>query len=356
MLFSEVDNLPILAKSTARKVGQVLRYSIDAKRGQIVAIHAVHLPLARVAAALHLPSADEKLPELLVDWGSVVGFGQDAVIVATEEDLHAPRTEEEERLVRGDFDLERKLALSDRGERLGTVRDIAFDPGTGHVERIVLDTDATLPATLVAISPYAVVIAGAQAPVEDIFRARDLIDRPVVTLDTASDIAEVKDVIVDPASATLQGFTLKGRGFFSTPHRGLLPIANVAAVGGGAIMIATAEGIVADDRPLLAFLQRSDRVIGVRVLTEAGRLLGTVAAVLLQRLGDRVAVVGYELLRADKSDAFIPTPREYSTSGEAFIVPAEIEAHLADDLVGFGATVRRYRSSTQPRSAADAPA
>jgi uncharacterized protein YrrD len=352
MLFSDVDRRPIMAQGTAREVGRVLRCSIDPARGRIVAIHAVHLPLARVAAALHLPSADGKLPQLLVEWGSVIGFGPDAVIVADDAALRAPRSAEERRLVRGDFDLERKLALSDRGERLAAVRDIAFDPGTGQVARIVLDDGTSPPARFLAISPYAVVVGGTPAPVERVFRARDLFGRPVVTLDTASDIAEVRDVIVDTASGTLQGFTLKGRGFLARPHKGLLPAANVAAVGGDAIMIATADAIVAEERSPASLLQRHELVIGVRVLTEAGQLLGTVAAALLQEVGDRVAIVGYELRRADGAVVCMPTPRDYRASGEAFIVPAEIESHLAADLVGFGATLRRYRTARSPERAA----
>ena len=80
-------------------------------------------------------------------------------------------------------------------------------------------------------------------------------------------------------------------------------------------MIASPDAIVADDQPVAAIIERSERVIGVRVLTEVGWLLGTVAAVLLQDGDDRVAIVGYELRRVDKAVIFMPTPRDYSTSG-----------------------------------------
>jgi len=44
-------------------------------------------------------------------------------------------------------------------------------------------------------------------------RARELIGRPVVTLD-GNDIAQVKDLVFDKVSGQVAGFTLNGRGPF----------------------------------------------------------------------------------------------------------------------------------------------
>jgi uncharacterized protein YrrD len=70
-----------------------------------------------------------------------------------------------------------------------------------------------------------------------LMRARELTGRPVVTLDTADDVAEVKDVVFDHASATLVGFTLNKRGFLGSPLKEVLPWSRVAALGPDAVMI-----------------------------------------------------------------------------------------------------------------------
>ena len=52
-----------------------------------------------------------------------------------------------------------------------------------------------------------------------LMRAREISGRPVVTLDAAEDVAEVKDVLFSYASTRVVGFTLNRRGARSSRHR-----------------------------------------------------------------------------------------------------------------------------------------
>ncbi len=60
-------------------------------------------------------------------------------------------------------------------------------------------------------------------------RATELMGLPVVTLDTAAAVGEVRDVLFDPAAfASCGAFTVRGRGLLSPPLLGLLPTGSVA--------------------------------------------------------------------------------------------------------------------------------
>ena len=62
-------------------------------------------------------------------------------------------------------------------------------------------------------------------------RAREIGGRPVVTLDGAEAVAEVKDVLFSHASTRVVGFTLNRRGFLGSPMKERLPWSRGAAPG-----------------------------------------------------------------------------------------------------------------------------
>ncbi len=175
-------------------------------------------------------------------------------------------------------------------------------------------------------------------------RATDLIGRPVVTLDEAVDIAEVKDVIFDQARSDVRGFTLRGRGMLGSPHAGLLPIGNVAAIGPDSVMIDTAEAILERDESLERSSEDARDVIHDEVLTDAGRVIGRVVDLVIDLDGSAADVVGYEIETSDGRRALVPIPATFSASGERIVVPAAVERFVTDDLTGFGAAVERFRA------------
>jgi len=83
-----------------------------------------------------------------------------------------------------------------------------------------------------------------------LMRGADLIGRPVVDGSTGDDIAEVKDVVFDPAKGEITGFTLRKRGFLGRRLKNVLPIGEVASVGTDAVMIEGEEALThPDDAP-----------------------------------------------------------------------------------------------------------
>ncbi len=185
-----------------------------------------------------------------------------------------------------------------------------------------------------------------------LMRAREITGRPVVTLDGAEDVAEVKDVVISHAAAEVLGFTLNKRGFLGSPMKEVLPWDEVSALGRDAVMVERAGAL----RPPGAAMSEAaadarDRdVVGGAVMTDGGTELGTVVDVIVEVDGDRAAVVGFEMhgpgvsRDRDAATLFIPIDDTLAVSGSALMVPAATEGFVRDDLSGFGSAVADFRA------------
>jgi len=168
---------------------------------------------------------------------------------------------------------------------------------------------------------------------------------PVVTVRGGEDIAEVRDVIYDPAAGRLVGLTLNKRGFLSGRRREVLPVEAIHAIGRDAVMVldefALADPDVAPRDVARAEPERN--VIGADVLTVTGVSLGRVRDLALL-VGGSGEVVGYQIDKAAGGSGYIPLPAQLAVSGAALVVPDITEEFVRDDLVGLGAAVDEYRN------------
>ena len=181
-----------------------------------------------------------------------------------------------------------------------------------------------------------------------LIKASQVIGLPVVTLG-GDDVAEVRDVVYDPAQGKLIGFTLNARGWLGRRMKDSLSWSGVVALGPDAVMIRDESELAATDEatPALSEPPTDRNVLGDAVLTDEGVQLGMVSDIIVET-GERAEVVGYEI--EDKSgDAkragprFLPLPQQLAVSGDALLVPATVEPFLRDDLAGFGAAVDDFR-------------
>jgi uncharacterized protein YrrD len=172
-------------------------------------------------------------------------------------------------------------------------------------------------------------------------RATELLGMPVVTIDGGEDIAEVKDVVFNPQTNELLGFTLNKRGRFRGPMRQLLAWSSVSAVGQDAVMVenAGALGEPADVPADLADPPPGRDVIGNAVVTDSGVQLAYVTDVVIEVGRPRASVVGYAM----DNGQFLPIPFQLAVSGEILVVPAVVEDFLVDDLASFGPAVDSFR-------------
>ena len=182
-------------------------------------------------------------------------------------------------------------------------------------------------------------------------RAHEITGRPVVTLDGAEAIAEVKDVVISHASAAVVGFTLNKRGFLGSPLKEVLPWSNLRALGRDAVIVDDPSALTSSDPRIdEAVAEGRDRdVIGATVMTDAGTALGTVVDVIVE-VGEKAGIVGFEVhgpeVERDRPAAtlLIPVDDTIAVSGSTLMVPAETEQFVRDDLSGFGSAVEDFRA------------
>lgn len=176
-----------------------------------------------------------------------------------------------------------------------------------------------------------------------IVRAGDVIGMPVVTLDEATIVGEVRDVLFDPGEARVAGFTLRGRGLLSPPLLGLLPGADVRALGQDAVMIESESAVIRDKQRIREHVPKKREAPGSEVVTDDGEPVGTVSDIVLEIGDDGMTVVGYCIERDDGRELIVPTleaPREWS---DVIVVPPGIEERAAEGLVGFSLLLERSR-------------
>jgi uncharacterized protein YrrD len=176
-----------------------------------------------------------------------------------------------------------------------------------------------------------------------LMRSGEIRGRPVVTRDTAEDVAEVKDVVLSYATAGLVGFTLNRRGFLGSPLEEVLPWSGVASLGRDAVMIASSAALVTGDAAMTAVYEgREPDVIGVTVMTEDGTRVGVVTDVILE-IGQTADVIGFEM---DGPDArlLLPIDDTIAVSGDTLMVPTAARDFVRDDLSGFGSAVADFRA------------
>ena len=183
-----------------------------------------------------------------------------------------------------------------------------------------------------------------------LMRAREITGRPVVTLDTAEDIAEIRDVVFSYAEACVVGFTLNKRGFLGSPLKDVLPWSRVGALGPDAVMIAGRDALASHDAEMREASGAGDRdVVGATVMTEEGTALGTVVDVIVE-VDARARIIGFEMhgpaVERGRSEAtlLLPAGDTLAVSGETLMVPAAAADFVRDDLSGFGSAVDDFRA------------
>jgi uncharacterized protein YrrD len=171
-----------------------------------------------------------------------------------------------------------------------------------------------------------------------LLRGADLIGRPVVDASTGDDVAEIRDVLFDASQGKITGFTLRRPGFLGRRMKEVLPITHVLAVGTHAVMIPTAEALtrLTDSSEEEDFSDAGGAVVGDRVITESGRILGELKDVIVVG-GPDPRVVAFEIGGGPPGDGLVPVGAASGLSGSALIVPDEYEQRIKTDLTGLAA-------------------
>ena len=190
-------------------------------------------------------------------------------------------------------------------------------------------------------------------------RTSELAKRPIVTL-AGDDVAQIRDVVFSARGGAVGGFTLAGRGLFSGPSGDALPWARVNALGSDAVMIEDESALESQQSVLEASAAGGGSggdVVGSQALTDSGIDLGRVVDVIIEvegKPGGQCDVIGYEIeaseaLGTKGTKVLIPLPDTLAASGDHLMLPAAAKDFVSDDLAGFGAAVKAFRSHLSER-------
>lgn len=139
--FQRSSGRKVISRASAEELGAVDQLLVDAQRRVITAVIIGRGKKAR-----------------LIDWAALVGFGPDAVMVGEEGTLREPSDDRERAGAEGKLALIGKRALTERGNELGRVDDLTFDPATGALEELQVGERHIPASALLGSGTYAAVL------------------------------------------------------------------------------------------------------------------------------------------------------------------------------------------------------
>lgn len=140
MLFSEAKGRKIVSTSSADTVGKVHGFVVDGESRSVLAVNVKKADSGDTLA-----------------WADIAGFGSDAVTVTGPERITAADADVQAKSGKDKAVLGKRV-LSTGGAELGTVKDVEFDPSTGSITSLVLESTSVPGGGLIGIGSYAVVV------------------------------------------------------------------------------------------------------------------------------------------------------------------------------------------------------
>jgi len=113
-------------------------------------------------------------------------------------------------------------------------------------------------------------------------KAREIVGLPVVTFNSGKKVADVADMILDPARPQVLALVIQEKSLFHSAR--VIPFGYISAIGPDAVIIPDGKAVVDLDRlkdKQLRALDNDQIIRGLRVLTDDGRKLGTVTDMLI---------------------------------------------------------------------------
>ena len=133
-------------------------------------------------------------------------------------------------------------------------------------------------------------------------RATELGGKAVVDVDAAEKLGKIDRVVLDPDARRVAGFVVvKGSSILGTGEHLVLPASSVHAIGPDAVTVHHRQGAAANSSAAdLQHLPRVSDMVGRKVVSDQGQLLGAVDDVLIDETDGRI--LGYALSGGDLDD------------------------------------------------------
>jgi len=140
---SQLRGQRVMARDGAQIVGSIRRLLVDPATASVV--------------ALQLEGTSDG--STIVAWSDLAAIGPDALIVESEDVRRGPLNVIEQDFVGGKLDLPGKLVLTDAGDAVGRLTDLALDEDSGRVTEIEVPGHVLPLSGVVAVGPYALIVA-----------------------------------------------------------------------------------------------------------------------------------------------------------------------------------------------------
>ncbi len=160
-------------------------------------------------------------------------------------------------------------------------------------------------------------------------RARELIGRAVVDMDAAEKLGNVKEIIVSQSGERVAGFVVaRGESIFGGGVHRNVPASAVHVIGPDAITVSTTGETEAAAE--LASLPRVSDVMGRKMVSRSGRLLGSITDVLIEPRDG--TIIGFSVGEGAKSKLENLFGGEKGSSTSSY-VRADADLQVGKDLI-----------------------
>lgn len=147
-------------------------------------------------------------------------------------------------------------------------------------------------------------------------KIEQIIGRPIVSLETANTLGHVADLLADPLSGQLAGFSVQRL----DESFALISMLDIHDMGPDAIIVERDGSLVpSDESPVKTLPRAKENLTGVKVITEHGQLLGNISNLYL--CFDKTPAFIYEV-RSSLFDKLL---------GRAFYFAASLGCAFSDD-------------------------
>ncbi|WP_019585169.1 PRC-barrel domain-containing protein [Deinococcus apachensis] len=168
-------------------------------------------------------------------------------------------------------------------------------------------------------------------------KAKELLGRPIIAIDSGEKIETTRDVVFDHQANEVMGLLVDEGGWFRAAK--VVPFGAIRSIGEDAIMVDSAESVTStrEDGRLAEVLESNVSLSGMTLLTTDGQNLGKIADVFFDEHTGRVE--GYEATGGIFSDlssgrTFVPAPEHVQIGHDAAIVPISVAAAMQEQEPG----------------------
>lgn len=111
------------------------------------------------------------------------------------------------------------------------------------------------------------------------YKGQEIIDLPVINLETGKEIGKIKDVVFDPEKRIITGLIIEEKSWLQGDH--MVPYERLHGIGEDAVTIEDDSVLTELDGTKECLDEVNSNVIGTRVVTNDGKELGSIEDIIL---------------------------------------------------------------------------